>query len=1134
MCPLLGGPDLRPFVEKYPYLSQDWVVVPSSVPGIQPLPPRVQPLISTTEAGANTADPLGTHDLFCTLLCAANRVFTQERPSTSGTPNNPFISAPPPRDPLRASVWDMQPARGSSSLARNTGYLWEQYVLSPSLVGPSRAQRFVLSPSATALSTVFPALTIVEVEVGRELSRQAEPYTHNKLVAQFTRMAPPRPPGPAFSHVGNVADVAFQRRFTSEYSPHPRLYIPLLFQLQFSSPKEFDCWKSNIQQLKEEIKEKLPASGTATSTLRHSHKKSRPPPPPVAAPGTAPGDGELEIREPSELLVGVPATLTTQWRHHPHVLLSSTVTYVANPPPPLVVERLACSPPTMAGHRIFARGNRAGRCFWSASFLGNLPFPPLHSPLHTHLIPPSQIGSQDLAVKSLPNLFTRPYAFWNITCPTWGKCQPWKCRTAKARDRNRTSLGGIHVYLHVCRLRGGLVVRLLASHPGERGSITGAAVAGSSHVGIVSGISRLPRPFIPVLLHTHLASPSSALKISMLRAARVSSLTPRLCICSIDREPAITVIDMYRVVTAEQNVDRYRSVVLAGVLQYLGSTVVKELRGTESTKKSIQKLKKATKEPKSSPDIVLAISYHGVQFLNPANQVSPLSRPFTRLDALRYSWSSLKAPVCLELFEAEKRGSDKGDTAMRSKFAIAAKACFHGIAQGIFHRRIHTEAEGSELASNVLVSLGVPTGLSAYQLVSPLVDDRPINNAVKYRVVSVRCGMDQQVEPRVFRGLSWQQAWLDSPLYTRDIIVCLLVAVIKTAFRPQCVNILVPPEPLRCLAGGALKPRHDVARTLRGTKFSRVAAGLRVGTCRDGVRARDPQHPTARATTRTIAYITKDHASKSHYCHVFCVQTMVSSRTAGTSPCDQGTGVRRVHAEVDFAIGSQFITHALDDSDPIADLQRNETFKHSLTPLLPAYYWLTVKRGVPKQLPSNHNSGRKEHRDFQKCSVYREHTINTEYAHNNLDAAPLLDFGGAPRSCSAQIGNHCHGMFAVSSHFSNQTFEKTPRDQATEVILTLGQAFEVAYQMALRDQAPPTAPPPGARNGHTRSQSANQLPPPPGAAAAGHARSLSVDEARLNGQEAAGPPNAAAASTPQTPKATTPSQQAPIVQTEEL
>ncbi|KAJ8888164.1 hypothetical protein PR048_007651 [Dryococelus australis] len=36
------------------------------------------------------------------------------------------------------------------------------------------------------------------------------------------------------------------------------------------------------------------------------------------------------------------------------------------------------------------------------------------------------------------------------------------------------------------------------------------------------------------------------------------------------------------------------------------------------------------------------------------------------------------------------------------------------------------------------------------------------------------------------------------------------------------------------------------------------------------------------------------------------------------------------------------------------------TVKHSLTLLLPAYHWLTVKRGVSKELSSNHNSRRKE------------------------------------------------------------------------------------------------------------------------------------------------------------------------------
>ncbi|KAJ8888187.1 hypothetical protein PR048_007674 [Dryococelus australis] len=62
-------------------------------------------------------------------------------------------------------------------------------------------------------------------------------------------------------------------------------------------------------------------------------------------------------------------------------------------------------------------GNRAGRCRWSAGFLGDLPFPP---PLHFGAQPYSPhftlIGSQDLDVERRPNLFTRPPPFVRHPC----------------------------------------------------------------------------------------------------------------------------------------------------------------------------------------------------------------------------------------------------------------------------------------------------------------------------------------------------------------------------------------------------------------------------------------------------------------------------------------------------------------------------------------------------------------------------------------------------------------------------------------------------------------------------------------------------------------------------------------------
>ncbi|GFR30156.1 ankyrin repeat and SAM domain-containing protein 1A [Trichonephila clavata] len=54
--------------------------------------------------------------------------------------------------------------------------------------------------------------------------------------------------------------------------------------------------------------------------------------------------------------------------------------------------------------------------------------------------------------------------------------------------------------------------------------------------------------------------------------------------------------------------------------KYLGSTLVKELHGLESTKTSIQKLKASTKDIAKKPSIILSISYSGVKFINAETQ----------------------------------------------------------------------------------------------------------------------------------------------------------------------------------------------------------------------------------------------------------------------------------------------------------------------------------------------------------------------------------------------------------------------------------------------------------------------------------------------------------------------------------
>lgn len=79
--------------------------------------------------------------------------------------------------------------------------------------------------------------------------------------------------------------------------------------------------------------------------------------------------------------------------------------------------------------------------------------------------------------------------------------------------------------------------------------------------------------------------------------------------------------------------------------QYLGSTVVKELRGTESTRKSIQKFKKGERNigtnnltnlnqnnSINNRAICLAISYRGVEFIDVGNETKICEHEIKNID----------------------------------------------------------------------------------------------------------------------------------------------------------------------------------------------------------------------------------------------------------------------------------------------------------------------------------------------------------------------------------------------------------------------------------------------------------------------------------------------------------------------
>ncbi|KAJ8868905.1 hypothetical protein PR048_030446 [Dryococelus australis] len=141
-----------------------------------------------------------------------------------------------------------------------------------------------------------------------------------------------------------------------------------------------------------------------------------------------------------------------------------------------------------------------------------------------------------MRVEDYPSKLRKPDNIQEACVPHDGARLYCQVRIEQLRNARTEEMGDTRGNLPTCRIiqhdpyvkiKPGLpnweaMVRLLAFHLGELGSISGGIAPGFLHIGIVpddaaghsvfSGISHFPHPCILTLLHTHLTSPSSALK----------------------------------------------------------------------------------------------------------------------------------------------------------------------------------------------------------------------------------------------------------------------------------------------------------------------------------------------------------------------------------------------------------------------------------------------------------------------------------------------------------------------------------------------------------------------------------------------------------------------------------------------
>ncbi|GIY05134.1 ankyrin repeat and sterile alpha motif domain-containing protein 1B [Caerostris extrusa] len=179
-----------------------------------------------------------------------------------------------------------------------------------------------------------------------------------------------------------------------------------------------------------------------------------------------------------------------------------------------------------------------------------------------------------------------------------------------------------------------------------------------------------------------------------------------------------------------------------GISYYLGSTLVKEVRGLESTRKSIQKLKSSTRDMNKIPNVILSISHTGVKFID----------------------AQAKKLVCEhEIRNIHCACQDADDL---NHFAYITKE--HQTANHYCHVFC---AQNMDMATEIILTLGQAFEV-AYQMA---IREKPAKSGHKSESGTASCGDDQkryvsQITVHLVQKTPEKKIWtLNSRLQSRDV-----------------------------------------------------------------------------------------------------------------------------------------------------------------------------------------------------------------------------------------------------------------------------------------------------------------------------------------------------------------------------